>query len=62
MKIIKQGNIEYTKKILRFECDECKTIFEAEKNEYKYCGDQKDGDCWVATCPLCSNKVYSYGR
>lgn len=40
MKIIKEGSLRYERKPLKFECKNCKTVFEAEKTEYEYCGDQ----------------------
>jgi Zn finger protein HypA/HybF involved in hydrogenase expression len=39
MKIIKEGSLRYERKPLKFECKNCKTVFEAEKTEYEYCGD-----------------------
>lgn len=59
MKIIKEGNIDFAKKIKRFECRKCKTIFEADNREYQYCGNQIDGDCYKAMCPLCKSTVYT---
>ena len=44
MKIIKEGSLRYERKPLKFECKNCKTVFEAEKTEYEYCGDQREGD------------------
>lgn len=51
--------MEFAKKPIRFECKECKTIFEADKGEYEYCGCQIEGDEWKAECPLCHNTVYA---
>nr|DAQ71981.1 MAG TPA: Transcription initiation factor IIE, alpha FINGER, Transcription [Caudoviricetes sp.] len=59
MKIIREGSLEFAKKLIRFECKECKTIFEADKGEYEYCGCQIEGDEWKAECPLCHNTVYA---
>jgi Zn finger protein HypA/HybF involved in hydrogenase expression len=58
MKIIKQGNLNIARKPLRFECKNCGTIFEAIKQEYIYCGDQREGDNWKCECPLCRGAVY----
>lgn len=58
MKIIKKGDLNIAKKPLRFECKNCGTIFEAIKQEYIYCGDQREGDNWKCECPLCHGAVY----
>lgn len=31
MKIIKEGSLRYERKPLKFECKNCKTVFEAER-------------------------------
>lgn len=41
MKIIRNGDLRYERKPLQFECKNCKTVFEAEKTEYEYFGDQR---------------------
>lgn len=53
MKIIKEGSLRYERKPLKFGCKNCKTVFEAEKTEYEYCGDQREGDNYKCECPLC---------
>ena len=58
MKIIKQGDLNIARKPLRFECKNCGTVFEAIKQEYIYCGDQRKGDNWKCECPLCHGAVY----
>lgn len=57
MKIIKEGSLRYERKPLKFECKNCKTVFEAEKTEYEYCGDQREGDNYKCECP-CATKWY----
>lgn len=58
MKIIQKGNLYFTDKPLKFSCKNCHTIFEAIKQEYTYCGDQREGDNWKCKCPLCHKTVY----
>ena len=58
MKIIKEGSLRYERKPLEFGCKNCKTVFEAEKTEYEYCGDQREGDNYKCECPLCHKMVY----
>ena len=59
VEILREGS-EYTyNKMIRFECEQCGCLFDANKNEYKYCGNQIEGDDWKMTCPYCKNTVYS---
>lgn len=58
MKIIKEGSLRYERKPLKFECKNCKTVFEAEKTEYQYCENQIEGDNYKCECPLCHKTVY----
>lgn len=58
MKIIKKGDLNIAKKLLRFKGRNCGTIFDAIKEEYIYCGDQREGDNWKCECPLCHKTVY----
>ena len=58
MKIIRNGDLRYARKPLQFECKNCKTVFEAEKTEYQYCGNQIEGDNYKCECPLCRKTVY----
>ena len=55
MKIIKKGKIPTT--IMRFYCGNCGCVFECEKGEYTYYGDQRDGDYYTAKCPTCGKLV-----
>ena len=57
MKIIKQGDANKLKRIKRFECKECKCIFEAEKNEYQT-GSQYNEIYYYCKCPCCGSIVY----
>ena len=61
MEIIKQGNIELTKKIKQFTCASCGCIFKADKNEYEYAGSSYDGAYWKHKCPTCGIWVYVEG-
>lgn len=59
MKIIKEGNLDSFRRPLRFECGNCKTIFEADKNEYQVvCDPWRDRDYYVCKCPLCHENVH----
>ena len=58
MKIIRNGDLRYARKPLQFECKNCKTVFEAEKTEYQYCGNQIEGSNYKCECPLCHKMVY----
>lgn len=59
MKIIKHGKIPVSTK--RFTCDNCGTVFSAEKGEYKSCGQMgymHDGLLYECQCPVCSKTAY----
>ena len=58
MRIIKRGKIPvYTK---QFTCDNCGTVFEAENDEYKSCGQMAymDGLLYMCQCPVCGKMAY----
>lgn len=58
MKIIKEGNLDFSRRPLRFECTNCKTIFEADKGEYQFVCDFWHGrNYYVCECPLCHENV-----
>ena len=57
MKIIKEGKIPTT--TIRFYCGNCGCVFECEKGEYTYYGDQRDRDYYTAKCPTCGKRVYN---
>ncbi len=60
MKIIKKGNPRLIKGIMRFECEHCGAIFEAERQEYKFCPNNNNyGKCWLTTCPCCKERVWA---
>lgn len=54
MKIIKEGKIPTT--TIRFYCG---CVFECEKGEYTYYGDQRNSDYYTAKCPTCGKRVYN---
>lgn len=58
MKTIIQGNIGLLKEYKYFQCPCCGWIGKAEKAEYKYCGNQIDGDAWKVWCPCCDGPAY----
>lgn len=58
MKTIIEGNLEATKEYKYFECSACGWVGKADKTEYKYCGDQREGDCWNVKCPCCRHIAY----
>lgn len=53
MKIISRGTPPETKPV-RFECRKCKTVFETTQAEVRRVSDQRDGDFWQHTCPICA--------
>lgn len=57
MKILRDGKKELITRSRKFECDNCKCVFIADKNEYRYSGNQLDGDMWRCNCPCCGNTV-----
>lgn len=56
MKIISRGTPPDLKPI-RFECDHCRTVFEATRQEASFVPDQRDGNFWQIACPVCSRQV-----
>lgn len=56
MIIIKKGDIQKMKKIVRFECRNCGCIFEAEKGEYKI-DSQYNDEYYSCECPFCHKQV-----
>ncbi len=57
MLILREGRRELVMQKRRFECDNCKCVFIADKNEYRYKGNQLDGDIWSCNCPCCGKPV-----
>ena len=61
MRIIKEGKIPtFTKK---FNCYNCGTIFEADKNEYQNASQIEyihDGILAYCKCPICKKLAYIY--
>lgn len=58
MKIITQGDLNKTKRIIRFTCKTCGCVWEAEKSEYTYNFDQRDGEYSSMRCPCCGATTY----
>ena len=59
MKIIKNGNLEKSKQIKRFKCDNCGCVFEVEKGEYKYMCSPRNEDVYKCKCPYCNKETSS---
>lgn len=57
MRILREGQRELIMQSRRFECDNCKCVFIADKNEYRYRGNQREGDVWWCDCPCCGKPV-----
>ncbi len=57
MKIIKTGDLNLITKPIRFTCNKCKCIFEADNNEYKEFTNQLEGRWIVVYCPYCKNRL-----
>ncbi len=53
MRIISRGEVPDLKPI-RFECNYCKTVFEATRQEASLVSDQRDGNFWTCLCPVCT--------
>lgn len=66
MKIIKAGDLSRVHRVLRFDCQKCGCVFEANENEYE------KADCWAqmhdneeayCKCPCCGNRATRlYGK
>lgn len=59
MRIIKTGKLPSSQK--KFTCDNCGTVFEADKGEYHSCGQMgylHDGLLYECECPLCGKMAY----
>ena len=59
MKTIRAGDKDLLKEYKYFQCNYCGWIGKAEKDEYRYCGSQIDGDRWKVKCPCCSSAAYN---
>lgn len=57
MRILREGQMELVERSRKFECDNCKCVFIADKNEYRYNGNQREGDIWQCDCPFCGKMV-----
>ena len=57
MRIIKRGNLN---KQIKFECQDCGSIFIAEKGEWRIPGrlDDENAD-YACECPICKRIVYA---
>ncbi len=61
MKIIKAGDKNLLKQIIRFTCPKCLCVFEAEKGEWEYAPQmqqQRGEGTYRVVCPCCKNIVY----
>lgn len=58
MRIIKHGDVNRLRQILRFECKSCGCVFEADNTEYKHDFSQREGCGWYTVpCPTCKKRV-----
>ena len=60
MKIIRPGDLDQARAIHRFQCKECRCIFEAGRSEYQIQHDFRNGTYYSSTCPTCKATVYMY--
>lgn len=63
MKILKEGNLNYSLKVKTFQCDSCGCQFEANSKEYDNASQMAyfhDGITAECKCPCCGNVVYSH--
>ena len=58
MKTIVSGNKDALKEYKYFECKRCGWAGKADKTEYTYCGDQREGDNWKVKCPCCAGAAH----
>lgn len=56
VKIIVRGDDKAARPI-RTTCRECKTVFEFLKTDARYVNDQRDGDFYHISCPVCGHGV-----
>lgn len=61
MNILKLGVLP-DKQTVEMTCSNCNCVFEAQKKEFKFHSDQRDGDVWMITCPTtgCNKVLYNY--
>lgn len=59
MTIIRPGNEAAINTIVRFSCDMCGCLFEADSSEYKIQRDFRNGRYFSCPCPTCKRTVYS---
>ena len=57
MKIIKEGNPDWNKKLKEFTCHHCGCVFVADHNEY-IVDAWRNTETYTCNCPCCDNKVY----
>lgn len=53
MEIIKNGNLDYLKEIVKFKCDRCKCVFKANKDEYKIYANYGIDSYYTCNCSTC---------
>lgn len=61
MEIIKQGDCNKAKGIVKFECTQCGCIFKAERGEWFYApsmAQQRGETTYMCFCPCCGDKVW----
>ena len=57
MEIIMQGNTRKANRTIRFTCDNCNCVFEADSGEYRYILTDWGEESSI-TCLCCGNTVY----
>lgn len=57
MRILIEGQRELVMQSRKFECSNCTCVFIADKDEYRYSGNQLDGGMYSCNCPCCGNEV-----
>ncbi len=58
MEIIKNGNLDYLKGIVKFKCDRCKCVFKADRGEYRIYSDYRNDSCYTCDCPTCGYAIH----
>jgi hypothetical protein len=58
MQIVRHGDKSLLDKIKKFECNECKCIFLANRSEYELCGMHYNIQHFACKCPTCGTIVW----
>ena len=57
MRVLRNGNPDVARPVVRFQCKNCDCLFEAERHEYSAVNDYRNGYYYRARCPCCGKDV-----